>query len=938
MKRKIALAVIIFIPLIILGGLNIYKRVLWREPSDGAVWAEQAKGLTAIKVERNSVADLVGIKKGDVLYSINNIPIRNQIDLAKIQWSAWRSNQKLTYEISRREELYHPWLYLGTKGTNLHYFYLALIGLTSLVICLFVFFNARRSLTFPYLYFFFVSITFYSLNVFSPTGHLDIFDSLFYWLDKIAFLLFPPLLTHFFLFFPKRRRIPKDKRRSISLIYLPGVLLLLGAAFIHLPNIFKFTDSFILQYYRMAERLELLHFGVFSIIIFIFLMRDSIRSRNQTIKKQLKLIYPGIGLGLLPFTILYIFPFISGKAPSFTGEISIIFQGVIPLVIAYSISRNRMLGLELVLKKAVPFVISYITLAILYFLISSQTRIFSETTLNTIIVGILAIILGATLFTPLKKFIQSIIDRFTYRRSYQYRRTLLSISQEVSRERNLQKLSQNILELTANALSLKYIALLLPMEEQENTFLIFKSRGERPSEKSSVVFDKHIYQLLKTQDFLSYYSLPDKSGLQIKFRKLSNFGLFHLLPLKVEDRIIGCLGMGKKTDNTYLTSVDTELLQTISSPVALALENAYLFNQTNIRALELERLKDYSENIIESLTVGVAVLDQQERIIGWNRILEDMFDKTKDHVFEKKLETVLGKNNYSAIFPSDTQRDYRLMSEITVEMPSGSKRIFDIVKTPLLDNKRNPYGTIIVFEDITEKISMQQQLLTSEKLASIGLLSAGVAHEINTPLTGISSYIQILQKKMARSPESPILDKMEAQTERVGRIVKNLLNFARNPSESSFHQVDLGASMSEIIALIEYKLKHLNIELDVSLNPIPPICAQGEQLQQVFINIILNAIDAMPTGGNLRVELFQEGNQAFIKIKDSGTGIKKQHLPHIFDPFFTTKGIGKGTGLGLSISYAIIQEHEGQILVESDEGKGSLFIISIPIDLDKSKS
>ncbi|MCK4338031.1 MAG: PAS domain S-box protein, partial [Candidatus Aminicenantes bacterium] len=466
---------------------------------------------------------------------------------------------------------------------------------------------------------------------------------------------------------------------------------------------------------------------------------------------------------------------------------------------------------------------------------------------------------------------------------------------------------------------------------------IFKSKGENPSEKAKVLFDDEIFQLLKTQDFLSYYSLPEKSGLQLKFRKLSNYGIFHLLPLKVEDRIIGCLGMGKKIDNTYLTPEDTELLLTISSSVALALENAYLFDQANIRAAELERLKDYSENIIESLTVGVAVLDQNGRIIGWNRILEDMFGMTKDRVFEKKLVTILGKKNYSALFPSDTQGDYRLMSEITFEMPDGTKRIFNIVKTPLLDKTRNPYGTIIVFEDITEKISMQQQLLTSEKLASIGLLSAGVAHEINTPLTGISSYVQILQKKMADSPNSKILDKIEAQTERVGRIVKNLLNFARNPSESSFHQVDLRGSLSEIIALIEYKLKHLNITLDMHLNAVPPIFAQGEQLQQVFINIILNAIDAMPSGGELRVDLFQEKHQVIIKIQDSGSGIKKQHLPHIFDPFFTTKGIGKGTGLGLSISYAIIQEHQGQINVESEEGKGTLFIISIPADLDQSK-
>jgi signal transduction histidine kinase len=248
-----------------------------------------------------------------------------------------------------------------------------------------------------------------------------------------------------------------------------------------------------------------------------------------------------------------------------------------------------------------------------------------------------------------------------------------------------------------------------------------------------------------------------------------------------------------------------------------------------------------------------------------------------------------------------------------------------------------PYGTIIVFEDITEKIHLQQQLVTSEKLASIGLLSAGVAHEINTPLTGISSYIQLLQKKLTDSYYSQILEKVEAQTERVSKIIKNLLNFARNPSDSAFHKVNIMDNLQEIISLIDYKLKAMNIKLELDLKPVKLIWAQSERLQQVFINIILNAIDAMPKGGTLKIDVFEEENEAVIKIADTGTGIKKQHLPHIFDPFFTTKGLGKGTGLGLSISYAIVKEHEGHINVASEVGKGTCFTIFIPSNLDLKK-
>jgi PAS domain S-box-containing protein len=445
------------------------------------------------------------------------------------------------------------------------------------------------------------------------------------------------------------------------------------------------------------------------------------------------------------------------------------------------------------------------------------------------------------------------------------------------------------------------------------------------------------YGHLQEKEYIAVDSLAERRELYKGNEELVSRGFVHFLPLKVEKNLIGCLGMGKKIDNSFLNSEDWDLLTTISSPVALAIENASLYQQASVRALELERLKDYSENIIESLTVGVAVLNQKGEIIGWNRVLEGIFSLAKGQVLGQKLQEILGPQNFLALFPSDTQQDFRLLAEITLELPEGDKRIFDIAKTPLFDNQMIPYGTIIVFEDITEKIRLQQQLVTSEKLASIGLLSAGVAHEINTPLTGISSYIQMLQKKLTDSHYAQILEKIEGQTERVSRIVKNLLNFARNPADSAFHKVSIPDSLKEIISLIEYKLKAMSIKLEMHLAPVKLIWAQGERLQQVFINIILNAIDAMPKGGTLRIQADQEGREVVVRIADTGTGIQPQHLPHIFDPFFTTKGIGKGTGLGLSISYAIINEHEGHITVESEVGKGTCFTIFVPADLDLRK-
>jgi PAS domain S-box-containing protein len=593
---------------------------------------------------------------------------------------------------------------------------------------------------------------------------------------------------------------------------------------------------------------------------------------------------------------------------------------------------------EILLKKAATLIFSFLIISSVYFLVTSKTKVSAENRFTALVLGLIAIILGATLFSPLKKFFQNLFDKIFYKRSYHYRKNLLTISKRLSSERDLNKLSQSLIDLISNAISVNKLALLLPQKEP-SSFKIYSGTGKRVPSQHSFSFSKHFVESLQRKEFITFYSYQDmEKEFPEDYKNLYFLGFFHYLPFKVDGKIVGCLGMGKKKNNSFLTSEDWDLLKTISTPAALALENAYLYNQAEVRSKELERLKDYSQNIIESLTVGVLVLDMEERIISWNRVLENFFQKRKAEVINLKIKEVFGEENYKLIFPTKTQENLRLMSEISLILPSGEKKIFDIMKTPLLDNNLKPYGTIIVFDDITEKIALQQQLLTSEKLASLGLLSAGIAHEINTPLTGISSYVQMLQKSFPRDdPKLKLLQKIESQTDRVAKIIKTLLNFSRQP-DFSFYRVDLSKIIKEILSLVEYKLKKMNIEVELNFSQNSIVWANGERLQQVFVNLILNAIDAMPNGGKLAIELSQNRSEAIIKIKDTGVGIKKEHLPHIFDPFFTTKGLGKGTGLGLSISYAIIREHEGQILVDSEVGKGTTFIIKIPRDLHKRKN
>jgi two-component system NtrC family sensor kinase len=937
MKRSSILVLVPLAAVLALGTMNVVRKAEWRDVTDGVTWKAVENGLRAIRVDPESEAFLrAGIRKGDVLTAINKIPVRTKSDVLKGLWQAAATDQSVTYDINKEGMQIYPTFYPQKKPVNPIYYYLVLVGVMTLAIALIVFFNARGLLTLPYVFFYLLALAFAGFMIFSPTGEMTPLDMVFYGLDKVGFLAFPPLLLHFFMIFPLRKRFLKNHPNAILVLYAPAELLLLARVRMHVPFPRPWSDVVLLRAQDGLERLELLHFVVFALITLAILAHSTRRAPNVLVKRQLRIIVYGLGFGVLPSTVFYIIPFIAGSRPSTGAELTVLLQALIPLVFSYSISRYRLVDIEVFLKKAATLTFSFFVLAFVYFVVSSRTRLFSENRLNAIVLGALAIILGATLFTPLKRMFQGLIDRAIYKRSYEYRKTLLSITRDLSRERNLEKLAHSLLEAIANALNLKRLALFLADENDRRSFKVLKTKGEGAELAGRIVLDDWLAGALRERDWLGFTSASESEPARAAMEKLSAAGFFHVLPLKVKDKVIGCLAMGKKLDGSTFTREDWELLTTISGSAALALENADLYGRETVRAMEMQRLKDYSENIIESLTVGVSVIDEAGLVIGWNRVLEEQVGIRKEAALGRGLQDVLGPTPYGALFPDESQADFRLLSEITLET-AGGKKIFDVARTPLLDNALQPYGTIIVFEDITDKIRLQQQLLTSEKLASIGLLSAGVAHEINTPLTGISSYIQMLQKKLTDTHYAQILGKVEAQTDRVARIIKNLLTFARSPSEASFQRVDLKQSLEEILSLIDYKLKNMNIRLVLELEPVPPIYAQGERLQQVFINIILNALDAMPAGGELRVRLSLEDRTAVVRISDTGTGIKPEHRSRIFDPFFTTKGVGKGTGLGLSISYAIVKEHDGRIDVQSEVGRGSTFTITLPADRDPAR-
>ena len=268
---------------------------------------------------------------------------------------------------------------------------------------------------------------------------------------------------------------------------------------------------------------------------------------------------------------------------------------------------------------------------------------------------------------------------------------------------------------------------------------------------------------------------------------------------------------------------------------------------------------------------------------------------------------------------------------------ANGEATMDIAIAPLISRDMEQIGRLVIFDDVTHRTELERRLVQADKLSSIGLLAAGVAHEVNTPLAVISTYAQMLTKQVAGDEQkSRMLEKIARQTFRASEIVNSLLNFSRT-STTELTAVQLNQVIQETLSLLEHQLKKAGIEVRTSLDPaLEPVKGNAGKLQQVFLNLFLNARDAMEPRGVLEIETrcgttVSGEPGVVVEITDSGHGIAPEHLSRIYDPFFTTKSAKKGTGLGLSVTYGIIQEHGAVIEANSRQGEGTCFHLEFPV-------
>ncbi len=355
------------------------------------------------------------------------------------------------------------------------------------------------------------------------------------------------------------------------------------------------------------------------------------------------------------------------------------------------------------------------------------------------------------------------------------------------------------------------------------------------------------------------------------------------------------------------------------------------------RESELFRYEQYFENILNDAADAIILLNENNRVIMWNKAAELLFGYNEEEVVGKTLaliiqETKEAKDALDRMDATVRQQDFIRNQRLRMNTKDGREVMVEITRTALR-NKRNDFiGSSVILRDITQQEQLRQQIVQSEKLSAVGTLAAGIAHEVGTPLTSISSLAQILQMKVENPEFKDKLDIIQQSIDRIARTVRTLVDFSR-PIAEKVEDIYLNNVIEHVIRILKYdkRLKHQEIVTELA-SDIPLVRASFDQILQVFINICLNAADAMEgkSDGMLEVKTWHEENYVLASIRDNGTGIPRSNLDHIFEPFFTTKKNGKGTGLGLWVSYNIIKGFSGDIKVESVEGQGTTFIISLP--------
>ena len=804
---------------------------------------------------------------------------------------------------------------LPPLNIDVPYLVLTLIGVAYLLIGIFTLMRDGRR---PASLFFLWCVTSAVLYIASPTPPYDWAGKTIFVLDQLARILVAPLTLHLFAVFPRPANEDPKFARAIPFLYLPSVFLIaLQLDLLFFDGRWLFGGN-VGSAIGILDRLELAHMVVFAVAAITVLWLRLSRIRQPEPRRQATWIAVGMTAGYAPFLSLYVLPLTFGLQwnQGFTA-ISVLPLALVPITFAYAILRYKLWDIGAIVRETVTLGLTVLVGVVGFSVANMMVNrlvpddLSTARTLLTFVSG-LAI---AGLLVPTKGSIGASLERLQYRGNFGKRRALAKLGHEMLEEHSLGRLCSSLLDDLRAALEIDHVSLFLANDRE---LLPFRPQRDLPPQLREQDFEDDFWN--SEVESLSGVEFPTES--LTPQQRLFAAGYRYVFPLRVRENRIGILLTSYKQGDIPLSSDDLELIRAVVNQASLALENAKLLEQLSTRAEEVGRLQRYTDRIIQSSPAAIAVIETSGNLRSINQAFAALLNQKIEDLEGKRLGELL------PIDPLPKPEDGIL--EVTFRDDVGEERFLQVSVAPFEESESDDLQ-VLILQDISQRVAMENALKEKERLASLGMLAAGVAHEVNTPITGISSYAQMLLSDTPKGdPRRELLEKVEKQTFRAARIVNNLLDFARDRSGEQ-RTVQIEQLLNDCLVLLKERLLSKSIRLEWQ----PPdeeilVQANDGELQQVFTNLVVNAVDAMDDEGQLRVHIEADDRWVWISVEDDGPGIPITELEKIFQPFYSTKLAKGGTGLGLSISYNIIRRHRGEIRVMSHPGEGSRFIVELP--------
>ncbi|MFI5182297.1 MAG: nitrogen regulation protein NR(II) [Thermoanaerobaculia bacterium] len=747
----------------------------------------------------------------------------------------------------------------------------------------------------------------------TPAPPVDLLFRVSVLLEDTARALFPALLLLLVLSFP--RRTSPGLRIAVL---LPALALLAATAGIYFGGVGAGNPTGAVE---TLDRLQSVWIAVAVGASLLRLERLWHRPGDLLAEKQARYLLLGTGIGFLPIVALNLLPGLFGVSVPILSSISILPLAIVPFAFLAALTHFRLWDAEVLGRETAALVGAGLTGAALF---AAAQVLLSNPVVPQIPYarGTLQAAAGliiALSFVPVRRGLSAAFSRLQYGETWSAREELLALVRDLAVPRSAGEIEQLLVSRAARALAVSP-AVLFPVTG-DGRIPAGAVDGGAPLRLDELPEDA-----ARRTVRLSRRRLDENPSETIE--RLRGAGFRTFVPLAASGRLLAFFGFGDRLGRVPPSHEDLDLLETVLAAAALALDHARLYEEVRAQAESYRMLKEFHEDVVAGSAAAIVATDDTGRLTSVNpafslfagRAAEEMIGRADAEVLPAAL---LAENP-----------PHRLEVDL-----GGGTRVLDVAVSRFPGAPAGTRARVYVLHDATETTRLERALAERERLAALGSLSAGVAHEVNTPLTGVTGFARVLlDETPADDPRRPLLEKIERQAFRASRLVGSLLDIARGRPRERV-AIDPRDLAREAARVFEEEVGTRGVSLTVSVSEnLPPVSGHAEVLLQVLVNLLKNAAEAARSvrdrgaGGGPAVSLTLDAEERFVRflVEDNGPGLPASGGKHLFDPFFSTKAAEGGTGLGLTIARDIIRAHGGSLDAASRPAGGACFTVLLP--------